>query len=160
MLALRKHASVKNDSTFGLTEEPFIYVNAQQFKRILHRRATREQMAQRLKRMVSRTRKPYMHESRHRHAATKPRGPGGRFLIREKMENLRTSSQGRTDGFEAKVTPNSPYEHRFAMEQSSKITKDMTMSFYGPEELEDLRKKYSTRRPQGKLHTGEEERGV
>lgn len=76
------------------------FVNAKQYKRILKRRETRailedyfaKQRAQRARRAAeeeeaqdSNGRKQYLHESRHRHAMKRPRGPGGRFLTKDEL---------------------------------------------------------------------------
>ncbi|CCH46763.1 Nuclear transcription factor Y subunit A-6 [Wickerhamomyces ciferrii] len=81
-------------------EQPF-YVNAKQYHRILKRRIARAKLEENLK--VARGRRPYLHESRHKHAMRRPRGQGGRFLTaaeiaeRDRLEKEKADSNGNDD---------------------------------------------------------------
>jgi hypothetical protein len=79
----------------GLEEEP-LYVNAKQYHRILKRRQARARLEAQLK--IQREKKPYMHESRHRHAMRRPRGPGGRFLTAAEIAELRAKDASAAGG--------------------------------------------------------------
>lgn len=80
-------------------EEP-LYVNAKQYHRILKRRAARLKLEELHK--LERTRKPYLHESRHKHAMRRPRGPGGRFLTAAEIAELQKSGKLPTDDHSTK----------------------------------------------------------
>ncbi|SMN18046.1 similar to Saccharomyces cerevisiae YGL237C HAP2 Subunit of the heme-activated [Maudiozyma saulgeensis] len=82
-------ANIERETT---PDQPF-YVNAKQYYRILKRRYARARLEENLR--ISRERKPYLHESRHKHAMRRPRGQGGRFLTAAEIEELK--SKGRID---------------------------------------------------------------
>ncbi|KAG0221765.1 Transcriptional activator [Actinomortierella wolfii] len=71
-------------------EEP-LYVNAKQYHRILKRRAARAALEAE-NRSMNRGRK-YLHESRHKHAMRRPRGPGGRFLTSAEIAAMNATAE-------------------------------------------------------------------
>ncbi len=71
-----------------LDDQDFLYVNSKQLMRILHRREQRK--LQNYKSRFALPNKPqYNYESRHKHAVTRERGKGGRWLSRkEKPDSI------------------------------------------------------------------------
>ena len=68
-----------------LDDQDFVYVNSKQIMRILRRREQRK--LQNYKSRFSLSNKPqYNYESRHRHAVTRERGKGGRWISKNKAD--------------------------------------------------------------------------
>lgn len=83
-----------------------LYVNEKQYYRILKRRHVR------LKLNNNNKVKVYMHESRHKHAMNRPRGPGGRFLGSGQTQSNKSSSPNENNTKNDQNDQNSAIEHQ------------------------------------------------
>lgn len=122
-----QHHQPSPDAPPTSVEEAPLYVNAKQFHRILKRRVARQKLEEAL-RLTSKGRKPYLHESRHKHAMRRPRGPGGRFLTADEVSAIEKGEGGELQKYAAnlpKAETDSPSSEKTAKTGSKrKATED------------------------------------
>lgn len=87
------------------TDDGPIYVNAKQYHGIIRRRQSRAKAV--MENKVPKSRKPYMHRSRHLHAMRRPRGCGGRFLNKKTSNNEKGKKSGDVEPYLHTCSPNS-----------------------------------------------------
>lgn len=92
-----------------LSEDGPIYVNAKQYHGILRRRQIRAKLEAQNK--LVKNRRPYLHESRHKHALNRVRGSGGRFLPTKKTPQQSKPARFLSSQFTSNSAMGNDHEH-------------------------------------------------
>lgn len=101
-----------------LAEDGPIYVNAKQYHGILRRRQSRAKLE--AQNRLIKSRKPYLHESRHRHALKRVRGSGGRFLSAKQLQQ--SNAELATDAHSG-PDPIDVFQKKDALEMESHLSR-------------------------------------
>lgn len=92
------HGVVFAPAEATVMEDTPTYVNPKQYARILKRRQSRKKQTGTDVTSYTPRKRSYMHESRHKHAMQRRRGPGGRFLSKEEREDMARQQKTATAG--------------------------------------------------------------
>lgn len=112
------------------TEDGPIYVNPKQYHGILRRRKIRAKEG--LQKRSAKD-KPYLHESRHRHACRRPRGAGGRFLNTKSLENENSEPEKK------KTSGQQAFPSSQAHSSGSEVLQSESVNFYSPNKVSDCK---------------------